>query len=77
MLAANFASRLGDVFVSAVPANSHVPNPWLLATTPRKEKEMPFGLDLKSLIVGILLAWFVIPWIQGLFAPRVPATSQA
>lgn len=29
---------------------------------------MPFGLDPKSIIVGILLAWFVIPWIQGLLA---------
>lgn len=27
---------------------------------------MPFGLDLKSLIVGILLAWFVVPWVQAL-----------
>ena len=27
---------------------------------------MPFGLDLKSLIVGILLAYFVIPWISGM-----------
>lgn len=27
---------------------------------------MPFGLDLKSLIVGILLAYFVIPWIMSL-----------
>lgn len=29
---------------------------------------MPFGLDLKSLIVGALLAWFVIPWIQSMIA---------
>jgi antibiotic biosynthesis monooxygenase (ABM) superfamily enzyme len=27
---------------------------------------MPFGLDTKSVIVGILLAWFLIPWIMGL-----------
>jgi antibiotic biosynthesis monooxygenase (ABM) superfamily enzyme len=27
---------------------------------------MPFGLDVKSLIVGVLLAYFVIPWIMGL-----------
>lgn len=27
---------------------------------------IPFGLDFKSLIVGILLAWFVIPWIMRL-----------
>jgi antibiotic biosynthesis monooxygenase (ABM) superfamily enzyme len=35
---------------------------------------MPFGLDIKSLIVGILLAWFVIPWVQGLLAPKAPAS---
>lgn len=28
---------------------------------------MPFGLDLKSLVLGVLLAWFVIPWIQSKF----------
>jgi antibiotic biosynthesis monooxygenase (ABM) superfamily enzyme len=38
---------------------------------------MPFGLDLKSLIVGILLAWFVIPWVQGMIAPRAPAATAA
>lgn len=27
---------------------------------------MPFGLDVKSLIVGVLIAWFVIPWITGM-----------
>jgi antibiotic biosynthesis monooxygenase (ABM) superfamily enzyme len=27
---------------------------------------MPFGLDVKSLIVGVLLAYFVIPWLMGL-----------
>lgn len=27
---------------------------------------MPFGLDLKSLIVGILLAYFVIPMLTGM-----------
>jgi antibiotic biosynthesis monooxygenase (ABM) superfamily enzyme len=29
-----------------------------------------FGLDIKSLIVGVLLAWFVIPWIQRMIASR-------
>lgn len=24
---------------------------------------MPFGLDIKSLIVGFLLAWFAVPFI--------------
>lgn len=27
---------------------------------------MPFGLDLKSVIVGVLFALFVWPWILGL-----------
>lgn len=27
---------------------------------------MPFGLDLKSIIAGALLAYFVIPWITAL-----------
>lgn len=27
---------------------------------------MPFGLDIKSLIVGILLALFVWPWVMGM-----------
>lgn len=36
---------------------------------------MPFGLDLKSLIVGILLAYFVIPWIMALF--RRPTQTAA
>lgn len=26
---------------------------------------MPFGLDIKSLVVGILLAYFVIPYVRG------------
>lgn len=29
---------------------------------------MPFGLQLKSLIVGILIAYFVIPWVQQMLA---------
>lgn len=36
---------------------------------------MPFGLDLKSLIVGALLVWFVLPWVMGLM--NKPKTSQA
>lgn len=27
---------------------------------------MPFGLDLKSLIAGVLLVMFVIPWITSM-----------
>jgi hypothetical protein len=31
---------------------------------------MPFGLDLMSLIVGALLAMFVLPRVMGLFQSR-------
>lgn len=31
---------------------------------------LPFGLDLKSLIVGVLVAYFVIPWVMGFVASR-------
>lgn len=31
---------------------------------------MPFGLQLKSLIVGALFALFVWPWILGMFARK-------
>ena len=35
---------------------------------------MPFGLDLKSLIVGALLYAFVLPWVMGMFnKPRAQA----
>jgi antibiotic biosynthesis monooxygenase (ABM) superfamily enzyme len=27
---------------------------------------LPFGLDLKSLIVGMLLAYFAVPWVMGM-----------
>lgn len=27
---------------------------------------MPFGLDLKSIVVGLLLGWFAIPWVMGM-----------
>lgn len=35
---------------------------------------MPFGLDIKSLIVGALIAYFVIPWVMGML--NRPATSK-
>lgn len=28
---------------------------------------MPFGLDLKSLVIGMLIAWFALPYVVGLF----------
>jgi antibiotic biosynthesis monooxygenase (ABM) superfamily enzyme len=38
---------------------------------------MPFGLDLKSVILGIVLAWFVIPWVQRLIMSRKAAPAAA
>jgi hypothetical protein len=35
---------------------------------------LPFGLDLKSLIVGALFVWFVLPWIMGMI--NRPAQSK-
>jgi len=31
---------------------------------------MPFGLDFKSLIVGALIAYFVLPWVLGMVGSR-------
>lgn len=37
---------------------------------------MPFGLDIKSVIVGALLIWFVLPWVTGLMAKnKTPAAA--
>ena len=27
---------------------------------------MPFGLDIKSMVVGALIVWFVVPWILSM-----------
>lgn len=35
---------------------------------------LPFGLDLKSVIVGVLVAYFVVPWLMSFF--NRPATSK-
>jgi len=29
---------------------------------------LPFGLDLKSLVIGVILALFVWPWISSMLA---------
>lgn len=29
---------------------------------------MPFGLDVKSLLVGIAFALWIFPWIMGMFS---------
>ncbi len=35
-----------------------------------------FGLDLKSVVVGILLGVFVLPWIMGLVSrPMAPKSA--
>jgi hypothetical protein len=35
-----------------------------------------FGLDLKSLVVGLLAGWFLIPLLLGLFQRRTnPAVA--
>jgi antibiotic biosynthesis monooxygenase (ABM) superfamily enzyme len=31
---------------------------------------MPFGLELRSVIVGLLLAYFLIPWVQSMLVNR-------
>jgi len=37
---------------------------------------MPFGLDLKSIIVGMLLVWFVVPWVTGMLnKPKTAAPA--
>jgi hypothetical protein len=28
---------------------------------------LPFGLDLISILVGMAVAWFVIPWVLTMF----------
>lgn len=39
---------------------------------------LPFGLDLMSVLVGIALAMFVIPWVMGLLSRnRAPANGNA
>lgn len=35
---------------------------------------LPFGLELKSIIVGALLVWFVLPWVMSLV--NRPTTSK-
>jgi antibiotic biosynthesis monooxygenase (ABM) superfamily enzyme len=31
---------------------------------------MPFGIQIRGFIVGLLMAYFVIPWIQRLILTR-------
>jgi hypothetical protein len=34
---------------------------------------LPFGLDLKSVIVGVVVAYFVVPWVMGFISARKSA----
>lgn len=38
---------------------------------------LPFGLDLMSLLVGVALAWFVIPWVMGMLSNRRGSAASA
>lgn len=38
---------------------------------------LPFGLDFVSVVVGVLFAMFVLPWILGLFARRSGSNAPA
>jgi hypothetical protein len=38
---------------------------------------LPFGLDFISVLVGVALAMWVLPWILGMFAKRsAPAAAK-
>lgn len=37
---------------------------------------MPFGLDVKSVVVGIILALFVWPWIAGMMNRPAAGAAQ-
>jgi hypothetical protein len=38
---------------------------------------MPFGLDLKSIVLGLLIAYFVLPYVMGAISSRrTPSTNQ-
>jgi len=48
-----------------------------LASAFAERKSEMFGLDLKSVIVGILIAMFVIPWVTGMLNRPKAATPAA
>lgn len=31
---------------------------------------LPLGLDLKSIVVGVLIAYFVVPFVMGQYSSR-------
>lgn len=38
---------------------------------------LPFGLDFKSLLVGIAFAMWVLPWILGMFSRAKTSAAPA
>lgn len=38
---------------------------------------MPFGLDIKSMIVGGVVVYFVVPWLLGMLASRKSNSAAA
>jgi hypothetical protein len=38
---------------------------------------LPFGIDLKSLIIGGVLVYFVLPWILGMVSSRKSVSTSA
>jgi antibiotic biosynthesis monooxygenase (ABM) superfamily enzyme len=38
---------------------------------------LPFGIDLKSLIVGMLIVWFVVPWVMGMMNRTSSKSAQS
>lgn len=38
---------------------------------------LPFGLDFMSLLVGVALALWVLPWVLGMFSRSRGTTTQA
>lgn len=38
---------------------------------------LPFGLDVKSLVVGIVFALWVLPWVLGMFSRGKTKTATA
>lgn len=36
---------------------------------------MPFGIQIRGFIVGLLMAYFVIPWAQRMIVSRTSRTT--
>lgn len=38
---------------------------------------LPFGLDLKTIVVTLAFVYFIIPWVMGFMASRNASSKQA